>query len=345
MKLENEYLLSFYQELASVSHKENIKLVKHTVTGKLFVKKVLSVYDRAVFDFIRMNHPAGVPAIVELVEDDGVLIVIEEYIAGERLSEMPLPLGEAMVASIVLQLCEILKPFHGHVPPIVHRDIKPENLIISGDGFLKLLDFNAAKFVTEAKRDTILIGTAGYAAPEQYGFSASTPATDIYAIGVLLTELLTGGKDASILPGRWGEVARKCTEMNPEDRFHSVDVLESWIPSGDKQRFIEDTSWIPPGFRTKTPWKIIVAVLGYIGMIDIALTLQVKNVSAGVLWLNRICFGAAEFSVLFLVMNYRGIQGKLPLTKNENKWIHYIGIILWSVVAVLAMATVASLFA
>lgn len=89
------------------------------------------------------------------------------------------------------ELCEILEKLHSANPPIVHRDIKPSNIIITNYDHVILLDFNAAKYFTDPNTsDTILLGTKGYAAPEQYGFGSSTPQTDIYAVGILLKELV-----------------------------------------------------------------------------------------------------------------------------------------------------------
>ncbi|MBR6321889.1 MAG: serine/threonine protein kinase [Lachnospiraceae bacterium] len=223
---ETDYILSFYQPLSIFGDKPNIELVKNTSTGQLYVKKTLSVYDRTVFDFIFRFHPQNVPRIIELLEDGGELIVIEEYISGRSLREILDERGVLSVQEVrtlIISLINILIPFHSLNPPIVHRDIKPENLLISSDGMLKLMDFNAAKVSSpDKKRDTELFGTHGYAAPEQYGFSASTPATDIYAIGILLTELSTGKLDPSAVPADLFWVAERCTRMEPAARYQSI---------------------------------------------------------------------------------------------------------------------------
>lgn len=87
-------------------------------------------------------------------------------------------------------------------PPIVHRDIKPSNIILTEDGRIVLIDLNAAR-LDDKKRshDTQLIGTAGFAAPEQYGFATSSPRADLYAAGILTRVLLTetDANDAMLL--------------------------------------------------------------------------------------------------------------------------------------------------
>ena len=88
-------------------------------------------------------------------------------------------------------LCNILEALHSMTPPIIHRDIKPSNIIITSYNYAMLLDFNAAKqFSGQNESDTVLIGTPGYAAPEQYGFGSSSPKTDIYSLGIVLREML-----------------------------------------------------------------------------------------------------------------------------------------------------------
>ena len=87
-------------------------------------------------------------------------------------------------------------------PPIVHRDIKPSNIILTEDGRIVLIDLNAARLNDKNRsHDTQLIGTAGFAAPEQYGFAASSPRADLYAAGILMRVLLTGtdANDAMLL--------------------------------------------------------------------------------------------------------------------------------------------------
>ena len=85
---ENDYILSFYEALSDFGEKENVQLVKNTATGQLYVKKTLSVYDRAVFDFIRRKSPPNVPKIVELLQEGDELIVIEEYYSGRSVRDL-----------------------------------------------------------------------------------------------------------------------------------------------------------------------------------------------------------------------------------------------------------------
>lgn len=135
----------------------------------------------------------GIPRIIEYLEEDNRLILIEEYISGCSLQDM-IDDGKLSLTDIfcyMLELCNILEILHAHSPAIIHRDIKPSNIIITNYNKAVLLDFNAAKYYSEQEKDTMLLGTQGYAAPEQYGFGASSPQTDIYSLGILLKEMTT----------------------------------------------------------------------------------------------------------------------------------------------------------
>src|ERR1019366_6797390 len=99
-----------------------------------------------------------------------------------------------------MQLCSVLEYLHTRQPPIVFRDLKPSNVMRTNDGQLYLVDFGIARhFKPGQAKDTIAFGSPGYAAPEQYGKVQTTPAADIYSLGALLHQMLTGN-DPSVIP-------------------------------------------------------------------------------------------------------------------------------------------------
>ena len=123
-------------------------------------------------------------------ENDNHLILIEEYIEGKTLDQQSF--SKEQVKDIMHQLCECLDSLHKLNPPIIHRDIKPENIIYHNNK-VTLLDFGIARFLDSKKsKDTLILGSVGYAAPEQFGFQQSNPQTDIYALGKLMNYLLNG---------------------------------------------------------------------------------------------------------------------------------------------------------
>ena len=231
MTLEEQCTLSYYQEIGRLDEQKTILLVQHSETKRVFVKKVLSLFDEGVFRYLRENPIPNTPRIYEAIRDGDTLIVIEEYVSGPTLKELLTERGvltEHETAAYALQLCGILQCLHGARPPIIHRDIKPSNIIIAPDGTLKLLDMNAARQDLGAKgSDTRLMGTAGYAAPEQYGFGSSDVRTDIHAVGVLMNVMLTGElpKDRKAA-GRLRPVIERCTQMDPCRRYRNVEDLK-----------------------------------------------------------------------------------------------------------------------
>ena len=96
--------------------------------------------------------------------------------------------------------------------------------MISNDGIVKLIDFNAAKEFDQSQiEDTRLMGTRKFAAPEQYGLSQSDGRADIYALGVLLNIMLTGEHPSrKLAAGRMGRIVQRCTMVNPEKRYKNI---------------------------------------------------------------------------------------------------------------------------
>lgn len=116
-------------------------------------------------------------------------ITLEEYVRG--YGAVPLPLGE--VLDLGLLLCDVLSYLHNCQPAIIFRDLKPANVMLTRDGHLFLIDFGIARRFTPGKaRDTIPFGSPGYAAPEQYGRGQTGPRSDIYSLGAILHQLLSG---------------------------------------------------------------------------------------------------------------------------------------------------------
>src|SRR6201994_2288841 len=142
----------------------------------------------------RLSHP-NVVRVFDVGEDEGRPFIAMEYVEGETLAELiarrgRLPAGEA--GTLGTQLCAGLAA--SHAAGLVHRDVKPQNLLLGTDGVLKLGDFGIA-VGHEGTRLTLagtVLGTVGYLAPEQARGEQVTAAADIYALGAVLYELLTG---------------------------------------------------------------------------------------------------------------------------------------------------------
>lgn len=143
-----------------------------------------------------LEHP-GVPALYDVGMNDGKPFIVMQLVHGLTLADLiaeqgPLPIGWA--ASIGAQVCSVLAAAHG--VGLVHRDLKPLNVMLEPDGWVKVLDFGLAFGVDDTSRITSTgeptPGTPAYMAPEQLTSGVSSPASDLYALGCTLYEMLTG---------------------------------------------------------------------------------------------------------------------------------------------------------
>ena len=223
-------LKSSYSILRLLSDKNEsiVLLLKHKILGK---KIVLRRYKNAVraYDFLKGVAFENLPLVYDSIYLDDGQIVLEEYINGISVTDvLENGLYTYSGAKKVLEgVCSALSLLHSN--GIVHRDIKPENIIISNEGVVKFIDFNASRKITyTAQKDTVQIGTIGYASPEQLGIAQSDTRTDIYALGVLLNVMLTGNHPSKQLAkGKAGKIVLKCTQIDPKSRYESVEKLIS----------------------------------------------------------------------------------------------------------------------
>lgn len=192
----------------------------------------------------RLDHPA-LPRITDLVNEDGVLYVVMDYIEGEPLSRILKEQGAQSQEDVIewgKQLCDVLDYLHVQNPPIIYRDVKPGNIMLKPDGTVNIIDFGIAREYREELEeekgkldDTTTLGTKGYAAPEQFGGLGQTDArTDVYCLGATLYHLLTNKSpaeppyvmhpirqvDASLSPGL-EKIISKATQQDPDKRYSS----------------------------------------------------------------------------------------------------------------------------
>lgn len=158
--------------------------------------------------------------------DDDKCIEIEDFINGRRLDDYITnqKLNYNQCIQLTVDICTALEELHK--VGIVHRDIQPKNILISNEGTLKLIDFDISRkqHAGQAK-DTELLGTVGYAAPEQYGFSQTSDKSDIYSIGIVLKEMCQ--KSNVSADEKLKDIINKCTQLDPDNRFQNVKQLKS----------------------------------------------------------------------------------------------------------------------
>lgn len=331
--------ISYYNTIANINSAHKIYLVQHRESQKIYVKKILDVYNPYIYKYL-MEHPiTGIPRLYNVYEENEQLILIEEFISGVSLQEMidGRTLTFDLIVRFMGELCDILEKLHMLNPPIIHRDIKPSNIIITPYNHVVLIDFNAAKYLTyTAVQDTVLLGTKGYAAPEQYGFGFSTPRTDIYALGVLLKELSLA---LPVPTSIFDAIIGKCTRINPYERMETVRQVKTKIEklqarNGDisQQATVSATwkSFIPPGYRTKTPWKMLIASPIYLFIFYLGLSTEAtETADMGIfgLLLGRITMLFMMLFIVFCCFNYRNIRRYMPLCASKYRLIRYLGVV------------------
>lgn len=199
-----------------------VLLLRHRKTGKPYIFRHFTGDGDVYHKLLEISCP-NLPQVMEVTEQDGEVAVLEEYIQGDTLAEF---LKGALftpgeVRMVVKDLCEGLWILHSM--GAVHRDIKPENVILRETGAV-LIDFDASRIYKETRNsDTQVLGTTGYAAPEQYGISQTDGRSDIYSLGVLMNVMLTGKHPSIVLAdGKMGRIILRCTMMNPEKRFQTI---------------------------------------------------------------------------------------------------------------------------
>lgn len=196
------------------SEKSTVQLVREQETGQRYIRKTLQG-EHFVYGVLReLSHPY-LPMVYEVSFEENTTIVVEEYIEGKTVGSEEL--SEKKCRTVVRELCDVLIYLHGK--GIIHRDIKPSNILLAEDGHIRLIDFDAARMPRkDSEQDTMLLGTRGYAPPEQYGFSQTDERADIYALGVTVKQLLNGKAEKL----RYRACLSKCTNLDPDKRFRSV---------------------------------------------------------------------------------------------------------------------------
>ena len=204
------------------SERGEVLLVRHRDSGTRYIFR-LFYGNSEVYQLLLGISCPNLPRIMEVGEKDGRTVLLEEYVQGDTLGEL-LEGGLLSVAEakqVTRQLCQALWVLHSM--GVVHRDVKPDNVIIRGNEAV-LIDFDASRvYKNEIQEDTQILGTTGFAAPEQYGLSQSDGRADIYALGVLLNIMLTGEHPSRKLAGgRMGRIVQKCTMVNPNKRYKNI---------------------------------------------------------------------------------------------------------------------------
>jgi len=229
-----------------------------------------------------LKHP-GLTPVTDFFPEGSNWYLVMDFVEGEtlekRLEKVPggrLPLGEAL--NVTRQLCDVLEYLHRRTPPVVFRDLKPGNVMLTPQGEVRLIDFGIARFFKVGQtRDTVNLGTPGYAAPELYGgLGQSDPRSDVYSLGALLLQMVTGydpvaavtpfplpapGSLMRGLPSHVEETISRATQLQPNLRHQSIVELRhalfppTWVLYPSPPQPARQTESMRRGWPWKRVWQ------------------------------------------------------------------------------------------
>lgn len=205
-----------FRSVLKSSEKGDIQLVVGD-DGKLYVRRYREI-SKELFTRVKSVSCPFVEQLTERSADENGAYIISEYIEGTPVSDRTFTEKEAVNA--LLELCSAISALHKS--GIIHRDIKPSNIIFGNDGHIRLIDFDSARLEkTYQSHDTEMLGTAGFAPPEQYGFTQTDSRSDIYSFGVTMREILG---DSAEKP-KFRRIINCCTQFDPERRYSDISAV------------------------------------------------------------------------------------------------------------------------
>ena len=258
-----------FSELYSLT--ENITIVRNNIDGRIMVRRISSGENYPVMQkIININHP-NLMRVYDCILENGRCVSLSEYVEGMMLEKAVLdytPYSEEAVRNIMSQLCDGLSELHRF--GIIHRDINPSNVMLDKNGVVKIIDFDITRTIKENKsKDTRVLGTAGYASPEQFGFSQTNEKADVYSCGVLMNFLLTGKLPSeNLYSGAYRAIICRCIEIDENNRYENTEQLKNALFGKSETRkgksFLEEFPKNIPGFRTGKKWQKVLTIICYI---------------------------------------------------------------------------------
>lgn len=304
-------VLKDYNETTKLAMNEN----------KIYVLKKINFDENEIYKKLISITNENVVKIYEIALIENEFYAVQEFVQGITLEDYLNKNGcldDDKIKDITLQICNGLEAIHA--VGIVHRDINPNNIMITENEKIVIIDFGISRIKKfQQGKDTQLLGTMGFAPPEQYGFSQTNFQSDIYSLGVLMNYLKTKKLPTEkVADGAFSEVILKCTQMDMNNRYKNVTELAEDI---SKKNRIKTLIRKIPGFRKDVWWHKVIAVIYYI---MVMVLVAVPSYSESENWIkNEILFDVAMIllSVIpaFIFLNFGNWLEKCSLTKNKTK--------------------------
>lgn len=245
-----------FGKVYKVRHKQskNVYAIKVINKAKIMEHDLIEQIKLEVKIMYNLNHDNIVKLHNHYEDEDNFYLILEYCGKGQLYTMLKRDgrLNERLAAQYLREIICAVQYLHNHEPPIIHRDIKPENILLDASGTVKLADFGWSNFFNEDRRRLTYCGTPEYLAPEMIKQSGHDKSLDIWNLGVLMFELLTGsppfeGSNQNALfdnilkfkikwPKGFSGIARdlvtKLLKINPKERIPLDQVLQHpWFKS------------------------------------------------------------------------------------------------------------------
>lgn len=264
---KSKLLLWQFREIGQIN--KNTVVVYNDYLQRQMILKILPRQNLPVLkDIMKIKHP-NLMEIYDVMDDGINCNCLCEFVFGNNLDKIvynKMGVDPKIAEKWMVQLCNGVETLHQK--NIIHRDITPNNVMIDYEGNIKLIDFNISRERKQsASRDTTVMGTAGYASPEQFGFTQTGFGADIYAMGVLLNFMLTGKMpNEKLCSGKYASIVKKATQIKEEDRYSNVYQMELALQGkgNEKLSFADKFLLNLPGFRSNKTSHKVIAIIGYV---------------------------------------------------------------------------------
>ena len=328
---------AYYKEIGLLGEDEKtaMKLVRNEEGNTLLCKRIDSSLLPIYRKLINVEHE-NIVTVYGITKDEYGILVVMEYFPSKTLEEKMLENGIFSIRdmkSVILQIAKGVSTIHDF--GIVHRDLSANNILIDKSGRVKITDFGIARMYDKDKNaDTRILGTHGYAAPEQFGFIQTDRKADVYAIGVLMNVMLSGKMPNEKLykgDSKLMDIIQRCTSMKPSERYEVeeiVDLLGYKISNISilKRRIIKSI----PGFRSGNKVKMTLAIIEYLYMTYIYFAFGIAGILKKQMFgiVSFLGFLGATLGLGYFVGSFSKVAYKLHADKGIRKFFLIVAYII-----------------